>query len=423
MATRDTQLRDVLGGKSSKAVEKTLGLSTVGQLLRHYPRRFNERGELTDLSKLVEGDEVTVLAEVESTSTRRIPGRKLNILEVSIRSGRHRATLSFFNQPWRERELRAGRHGMFAGKVTRFRDKLQLNSPDYILLGEAGDPAGLGDPDDPDNTGPRVEDFAGALLPVYPAAAGLPSWTIARCVRLVLDQLDPVPDPLTTQVRSRAEVMELDAALRQIHRPNTMAEYRQARRRLAFDEALGVQLVLAQRRHASAANPALARPRVAGGLVDAFDQRLPFEFTGEQREIAATLEGELAAAHPMHRLLQGEVGSGKTVLALRAAGVGHGDNVTTTQPAAGHHQDPIPRQQRRGHAVAVHDHPSAPPPDARQCGQRGSHADHDRKAWAKQGSNVTDDPFFEEGAWHAHCLSRPVGARSPLGTHRRRGAL
>ncbi|MDQ1741113.1 MAG: ATP-dependent helicase RecG [Pseudonocardiales bacterium] len=314
MATRTTLLRDVLGGKSSKAVEKALGYSTVGQLIRHYPRRFNERGDLTDLSQLVEGEEVTVLAEVESTSTRRIPGRKLTILEVSIRSGRHRATLSFFNQPWRERDLRPGRHGMFAGKVTRFRDKLQLNSPDYILLGDT-DPDG---PVDPELAGEQAQDFAGALLPVYPAAAGLPSWTIARCVRLALDQLDPVPDPLQPPVRARAAVMELDAALRRIHRPETMAEYHQARRRLAFDEALGVQLVLAQRRHASAANPALARPRVAGGLVEAFERRLPFEFTGEQHEIAAVLEDELAAAHPMHRLLQGEVGSGKTVLALRA---------------------------------------------------------------------------------------------------------
>ncbi len=312
MATRSTLLREVLGGKTSSVVDKALGLSTVGELLRHYPRRFNERGELTDLSQLVEGDEVTVLAEVESTSTRRIPGRKLNILEVSIRSGRHRATLSFFNQPWRERELRPGRQGMFAGKVTRFRTKLQLNSPDYILLGES-----VEDGADPEQA-EQLADFAGALLPVYPAAAGLPSWTIARCVRLVLDHLDPVPDPLPEAVRDRLGVIGLDTALRRIHRPDSRAEYSQARRRLAFDEALGVQLVLAQRRHANAANPALARPRVAGGLVDAFDDRLPFTFTGEQREIAAVLEAELAAEHPMHRLLQGEVGSGKTVLALRA---------------------------------------------------------------------------------------------------------
>ncbi len=316
MATRTTLLRDVLGGKSSKAVEKALGLSTVGELIRHYPRRFDERGQLTDLSRLTEGDEVTVLAEVESTSTRRIPGRKLTILEVSIRSGRHRAALSFFNQPWRDRELRPGRHGMFAGKVTRFRDKLQLNSPDYILLGD-GDSAGDGDGDSAGDP-LQAEDFAGALLPVYPAAAGLPSWTIARCVRLALDNLDPVPDPVDPRVLERAGLLPLDVALRRIHRPETMAEYHQARKRLAFDEALGVQLVLAQRRHANAANPALARPRRAGGLVEAFTERLPFTFTGEQHRIAATIEQELAAAHPMHRLLQGEVGSGKTVLALRA---------------------------------------------------------------------------------------------------------
>jgi len=306
MATRSTLLRDVLGGKSAKAVEKALGLGTVGELIRHYPRRFTERGELTDLSELTEGDEVTVLAEVESASTRRIPGRKLTILEVTIRSGRHRATLSFFNQPWRDRELTPGRQGMFAGKVTRFRTKLQLNSPDYILLDGTGSGA------------EQLEDFAGALLPVYPAVAGLPSWTIARCVRMALDGLDEVADPLPAAVRDRIGVIGLDEALRRIHRPDTRADYQQARRRLAFDEALGVQLVLAQRRSANAANPAVARPRVAGGLVDAFDARLPFTFTGEQREIAAILEAELGAAHPMHRLLQGEVGSGKTVLALRA---------------------------------------------------------------------------------------------------------
>ncbi|MDT0259909.1 ATP-dependent DNA helicase RecG [Jatrophihabitans lederbergiae] len=304
MATPSTLLRDVLGGKTSQAFEKGLQLSTAGDLLRHYPRRFNERGELTDLSQLSEGDEVTVLAEVESASMRRIPGRRLSILEVVIRSGRHQATLSFFNQQWRERELRPGRQGMFAGKVTRFRTKLQLNSPDYILMDEADDL--------------QAQDFASALIPVYPATSGLPSWTIARCVRMVLDQLDEVRDPLTEELRARAGLMELGPALRRIHRPETMAEYHQARRRLAFDEAFGVQLVLAQRRHAMAANPAVSRPRVAGGLVDAFADRLPFTFTAEQVEIAATIEAELAAEHPMHRLLQGEVGSGKTVVALRA---------------------------------------------------------------------------------------------------------
>jgi ATP-dependent DNA helicase RecG len=304
MATSTTLLRDVLGGKSADAVDTALGLTTLGELARHYPRRFSERGELTDLSRLIEGDEVTVLAEIESARSRRIPGRRLNILEVVISSGRSKASLSFFNQPWREKELKPGLHGLFAGKVTRFRTKLQLNSPDYILL----------DSDDPT----VVEDFAGALIPVYPAAAGLPSWTIAKCIKLALEHLDEVPDPLPFEVRARAGLADLDTALRDIHRPATWDDWKKARKRLAFDEAFGVQLVLAQRRHAIAANPAVARPRIAGGLVDAFSDLLPFTFTSEQTAIADHIQQELSAEHPMQRLLQGEVGSGKTVVALRA---------------------------------------------------------------------------------------------------------
>jgi ATP-dependent DNA helicase RecG len=306
MATKDTLLRDVLGGKAAKALE-TLELSTVADLLRHYPRRFSERGELTDLSRLVEGEEVTVQAQIESVTGRRIRGRKLHILEVVISSGQSKASLSFFNQAWREKELRPGRQGFFAGKVSRFRSKLQLNSPDYILTG--------GDPDDDQLT---ASDFANALIPVYPAASGIPSWTIARCVGVVLDSLDEVADPLPIEVKALAGLADLDWALRHIHRPETRDDYRRARHRLAFDEAFGVQLVLAQRRHVLAANPAVARPPRSGGLAQAFSERLPFTLTAEQFEIATVIEQELSAEHPMQRLLQGEVGSGKTVVALLA---------------------------------------------------------------------------------------------------------
>jgi ATP-dependent DNA helicase RecG len=304
MATRETLLRDVVGGKAAKALEKSLELTTVGQLLRHYPRRYSERGELTDLARLVEGEDVTVQAQIESVSSRRIPGRKLHILEVTISSGQSRASLSFFNQPWREKELTPGRSGFFAGKVSRFRSKLQLNTPDYVLDDELDDLT--------------ARDFAGTLIPVYPAAAGMPSWTIARCIGLVLDQLDDVADPLPFEVKARAGLVDLDSALRHIHRPDDRAEHAAARHRLAFDEAFGVQLILAQRRHAQAADPAVSRPAVADGLREAFIERLPFTLTAEQADIVAVLSAELAREHPMQRLLQGEVGSGKTVVALHA---------------------------------------------------------------------------------------------------------
>jgi len=308
VATTNTPLRDVLGGKASTSLGKAFGLQTVGELLRHYPRRYTERGELTDLAQLVEGEEVTVQAEVRSVKARRIPGRKLNLLEVTIVSGTGQATLSFFNQMWRERELRPGTRGLFAGKVTRFRNTLQLNSPDYLLL-----------PDETDElVAAEADDFAGVLIPVYPASSALPSWTIARCVRIVLDSLDPVEDPVPSMVLAAHGLMDLDPALREIHRPADRPGQRAARRRLAFDEAFGVQLVMAQRRHESVANPAVARPPVVGGLASAFAERLPFTLTREQAEILAQIESDLASGHPMHRLLQGEVGSGKTVVALQA---------------------------------------------------------------------------------------------------------
>ncbi len=306
VATTETPLRDVLGGRSAQALEKALELVTVADLLRHYPRRYAERGELTDLSRLVEGEEVTVQARIEAVKGRRIPGRKLHILEVVIASGQGRASLSFFNQPWREKELLPGRFGFFAGKVTRFRNTLQLNSPDYQLL------------DSDELSEAEAERYANSIIAVYPAAAGVPSWTIARCVDLVLDSLDAVTDPVPVEIRQREHLMELGQALRQIHRPDSQADRARARHRLAFDEAFGVQLVLARRRRDAAANPAVPRPASPSGLVAAFAARLPFSLTDEQAEIRSVIEAELAGAHPMQRLLQGEVGSGKTVVALFA---------------------------------------------------------------------------------------------------------
>jgi ATP-dependent DNA helicase RecG len=307
MADFQTPLADVLGGKAATALDKALELRTVGELLRHYPRRYAERGDLTDLADLRVGDEVTVLAEVRRAHRRQMRSRRGSLLEVTVGDGQRTLTLTFFNQPWRERELVVGRRALFAGKVTAFKGTRQLNSPDYQLLGDAGD----------DEAGESAGEFAGALIPVYRATAGLPSWTIARCVRLALDALDPPPDPLPAALRTRHRLVDLDTALRGIHQPADRAALEVARTRLKWDEALTLQVTLAQRRLAAAARPARPRPPKPAGLVEAFEARLPFALTAGQLEVGATIADELAREHPMHRLLQGEVGSGKTVCALR----------------------------------------------------------------------------------------------------------
>ena len=153
---------------------------------------------------------------------------------------------------------------------------------------------------------------------MYPASANVPSWTVARCVRIVLDVLDPPPEPLPADLRARHRLVGLGTALRTVHRPADRGVLAAALPRLKWDEALTLQVVLAQRRLAAAARPAAPRPERAGGLLAAFDRRLPFTLTAGQREGGATLAAELGQPHPMHRLLQGEVGSGKTICALRA---------------------------------------------------------------------------------------------------------
>jgi ATP-dependent DNA helicase RecG len=304
----DAPLRKVVGDKTAKALASGLELHTVGDLLHHYPRRYAERGEHTDIASLQVGEQVTVAAQVRKVNVRPMRQRRGNLLEVTVGDGRRSLTLTFFNQAWRERELQVGRWGLFAGKVTKFRDTLQLNSPQYQLVAEPGSEAAE----------EQLEEFAGALIPVYPAANGLPTWTIARCVRVALDTLDGPPDPLPEPIRARRRLVGLGTALRDIHRPASREALYAARQRLTWGEALALQVTLAQRRAAASARPATPRPPRADGLLAAFDVTLPFALTAGQREIGDQLAAELAAEHPMHRLLQGEVGSGKTVVALRA---------------------------------------------------------------------------------------------------------
>ena len=309
----DERIVKVLGDRTAKALEKGLGLRTVGDLMRHYPRRYAERGELTNFASLNEGELVTVVADVSKVAVRSLRNRRGSMLEVILTDGTGFLSLTFFNQAWRERDLAPGRRGLFAGRVTLFRGKRQLTHPDYEMLD-----ASILESEDSVAERERVAQFAGALLPVYAATAKLPSWRVAQCVRTVLDNLDEVSDPLPPQIIEKHGYQSLLDALRTIHLPKNFADAAQARERLAFEEAFTLQVLLAERRSKLRSLVAIPRLVRGGGLLEAFDAKLPFELTRGQREVTAEIESDLCASHPMHRLLQGEVGSGKTVVALRA---------------------------------------------------------------------------------------------------------
>lgn len=307
MASLDSKLSGVIGDRTAKVFADIFGYRTVGDLLGHLPRRYLVRGELSNIAELNEGDEVTILAEVHSVAVRRFQARKGNLLEVVVTDGTAKLSLTFFNQAWREKDLRVGRQGLFAGKVGIFNQKRQLSHPDYEMIADGGDVDGA------------VEGFAGKFLPLYPSSAKLPSWKISQSIDLALASLDQVDDVLPEILREKYEYPTIAQALTQIHHPVDLDTVELSRERMIFDEALLLQLLLLRRKAALRALDAVARPHKEGGLLDAFDARLPFELTQGQRAVATELVEDLSAAHPMHRLLQGEVGSGKTVIALRAA--------------------------------------------------------------------------------------------------------
>ncbi|SEG93888.1 ATP-dependent DNA helicase RecG [Nonomuraea solani] len=310
MSRFDEPLTKALDPKTAKLLHSVLDLETVGDLLRHYPRRYAERGELTSLDALEVDEHVTVVGEVTRAMRKPMRNRGGTWLEAEVVDGNgNKIYLAFFGKGSHvaESRLKPGRRGMFAGKVglfgARAKPRWQLSHPEFELFEESEDGA---------------EEFAAAPVPIYPAGKDLTPWVIRRAIGVVLDTLGPLDDPLPAGLRARHGLQDLGEALEGIHRPKDFAEMGRARKRLKFDEAFVLQSVLLQRRQAATAWPAKARPRRDDGMLADFDTRLPFSLTEGQATVGEEIAADLALEHPMHRLLQGEVGAGKTVVALRA---------------------------------------------------------------------------------------------------------
>ncbi len=305
-------LSAALGGRTAGRLTEKLGLASVGQLLRYYPRKYERRGRMTDLAALEVDQKVTVMASVVSVNERKLrPGAKVkSVTTVTISDSRTQVACAFFNRFGLSRQLPVGVVALFSGTVKMFNHQLQINSPQVTKLDDE-ESSIEGDIE-------KIESFAGGMVPIYPLVEGLTLKVLQNAVGHTLGLLDVVPDPLPDEIRSRREILDLDTALREIHRPSSDEALERAQQRLRYDEALTVQLVLARRREALKGLPAEPCPRIDGGVLSAFDAQLAFELTAGQRDVGEHISADLATIHPMNRLLQGEVGSGKTVVALRA---------------------------------------------------------------------------------------------------------
>lgn len=303
------RLRNVVGDRTATSLETAFGMTTVEDLLRHYPRRYVRLGDVSDLSELQVGQYATVMARVADLKNYqyvdRKSGRRRSRTEVTITDGTGRLNVTFFQQKWRENQMKPGTVGLFAGTVGEFRNQLQLTHPLFESV----------DGEDGDTSNARL---ARGIIPIYPATAAVSSPAIEKAVGIALDTVDAADDPIPADILAARGLPSLAEALEHVHRPRSVEHWKRAQDRFRFEEAFVLQAVFARRRMEVRADPAAARPVRAGGLRERFEDRLPFELTAGQRDVLDTIGAELAGVHPMHRLLQGEVGSGKTIVALLA---------------------------------------------------------------------------------------------------------
>lgn len=300
-----TPLDRLLGDRTAKSFAKHLGLKTVADLLQHYPRRYSSRGELTPIAQLPIGEAVSVVAEIVDVRERFMTGRKGSILEVRITDGEAKMSLSFFNQGWRQKDLKPGMRGLFAGKTSIFNNNIQLAHPDYELF-----------PDELSDEAAKA--WADLPIPIYPASSSATTWAIARAIGVVLDTLDELQDELPAEVVKSESILTLTEAIHQIHQPKVKEQWQAARDSLRVHEAFVLQASLLKRRAENAHQNSTPRVSSSGGVLDRFDKALPFTLTDGQIKVGNEIAKDLGRAHPMNRLLQGEVGSGKTLVALRA---------------------------------------------------------------------------------------------------------
>ena len=296
LAERPVAQLNGVGERRLKALGE-MGIATVLDLVTTYPRRWVDRTNEARISDLRPGVEALVLGQVRSVSKRTTKSRKALVTAV-IGDGSGRLTATFFNQPWRERQLAEGTQVALFGKPDLYRGGMQITNPIVDLIG----------------------DRTGRIVAIYPQSekAGLTTWEIAGFVEQALRRCRErgIDDPVPEVVRRRLGLPSRHDALATIHEPATMAAAMSARRRLAFDELLRVQLVLVLRKRAMERQSLGIRHADGGELVSRFHERLPFPLTGAQRRAIMEITADLAGPHPMHRLLQGDVGAGKTVVAV-----------------------------------------------------------------------------------------------------------
>jgi ATP-dependent DNA helicase RecG len=298
LAALDVTVLKGVGPERAKALAG-IGIDTVLDLVTHYPRRYLDKTKQSSIRDLRVDESSWVFGRVASSTSVPGRGRGKARTELRITDGSGYLRITFFNQPWRTRQLPEGSEGLFFGKVTEYRGQLQMANPEIDLLDE----------DD------RLQ-----IAAIYPQSDKLRLYSkelrawIGESLRRTVEFVDPVPG----WVLDQHDFVDRNAAFWSVHQPESMREAEEARRRLVFDELFRIQLALVLRKRRLEATSQGIQHDVSGSLVARFVEGLPFTLTGDQRRVIDELVADLRRPVPMHRLLQGDVGAGKTVVAIAA---------------------------------------------------------------------------------------------------------
>ncbi|MGC1512205.1 MAG: DEAD/DEAH box helicase, partial [Acidimicrobiales bacterium] len=290
-----TELAGV-GPKKAEALA-SMDITTVLDLLMHYPRRYLDRTNEARIGDAPIGEESMVLGIVRKVQSRRTRNRR-TIVQIDVSDGSGYLRCTFFNQPWRERQLTEGTNAVLFGKVEMFQGRKQMTNPVVDLIG----------------------DRTGRIVPIYPQSdkAQLTTWEIGGWVEEALRRAGTFEDPVPDALINRFDLVDRDEAMHGIHLPESTAQHAAARRRLVFDELLRIQVALVRRKRELERTSVGIAHVVGGALVHEFHANLPFPLTGAQKRTIAEIDADLARPTPMHRLLQGDVGAGKTIVAVTA---------------------------------------------------------------------------------------------------------